>query len=58
MKHVKLLVPAEHLELAFRAAMTFLKFYNTPQWDKKKVIFDKVLTVKETKIGNIIVEPK
>lgn len=58
MKHVKLMVPAEQLELAFKAAMTFLKYYNTPQWDKKKIIFDKVLTVHETEIGNVIVKPR
>ncbi len=57
-KSVKLLVPAEHLDLAYKAAKTFLQFYNTPSWDKKKIIFDKVLTVHETKARNIIVRLK
>lgn len=51
-------VPAKDWQDAFNVAMIYIKYYNTPKWDKKKIIFDKIFTVHETETGTVIVQPK
>jgi hypothetical protein len=51
-------VPIEKSGDALEAAQTFSAWYDTPDWDKKKITFDKWFTVHETQTGTIVVNSK
>ena len=58
MKKIILNVPIEQAAKAAEVAQTFNSWYNTPQWDKKKIKFDSRYEVHETATGTIVVNAK
>lgn len=43
---------------AINVINTWKQWYNSPEWDKKKVTFDKKFNVHETQTGTIVVSKK
>lgn len=48
----------EDYAAAIKAIDTWKQWYNTPEWDKKKVTFDKKFSIHETQTGTIVVSKK